>query len=162
MEDVIAFIQEVKQSNPEFGFKRVCLRYFSLFHQRKQILAEAKEKKTDWELGEKRLKKIMQDNGLMASQAGEAGAEGGGSGSGAAATPAAGSAKKKATGGAALVQTKPEPTIPVKNLYPGGDFPVGEIQEYNEAIGWRSDLDARKARDMIHSDLYKEIRQVII
>jgi len=83
--------------------------------------------------------------------------------------------KKKKTGGEAVAgapdsgsggtpssattsksQTTP-PSIPIKVLYKGGPYPLGEIQSYKTKIG--SITDEEKARDQLQDDMYQEIRE---
>lgn len=56
--------REIKDANPDFGIKR--------------IWSTIKEGKAEWEVSEKRIKKIMQDNGLTEGGGGSGGGGGGG------------------------------------------------------------------------------------
>lgn len=74
--------------------------------------------------------------------------------------------KKKggaASGGPALNsngQTTP-PTIPIADLFPTGNFPIGEIQKYpvdeRKAVD-RFTSEEKKAIDAAHNDIYNELR----
>jgi len=133
VEEVIDAVKELKVAHPEMGVKK--------------IFTEIKGSHDDWELSEKRVKKIMQDNGLVnAEAAGKQAVE-------AAAARAAGvkvvQAKK---------QTSPEPTVPICEVYPNGNFPVGQIMEYNEANGWRADSLEKKELDKVTDEIVAEAR----
>ncbi|CAO1354072.1 unnamed protein product [Diamesa tonsa] len=73
--------------------------------------------------------------------------------------------KKKAGGakdqiGTSGRQTNP-PTIPIVELYPDGDYPIGEIQKYpiddRKAID-RFTNEEKKAIDAAHTEIYKDAR----
>merc|ERR1739838_765398 len=72
--------------------------------------------------------------------------------------------KKKggAGGGTATAQTNP-PTVPIVDLYPSGNFPIGEECEYKinqddkTAIN-RFTSAEKKALEISYDDMYKEIR----
>ena len=82
-----------------------------------------------WLVSEKRVKSTMQEAGLT---------EGGGGGGGGSGEPKAegaadsgeggggGKKKKKGKGPAPTEQTWPEPTVPIADLFPNGNFPKGE------------------------------------
>lgn len=70
--------------------------------------------------------------------------------------------KKKGKGsGAAKQQTDP-PSIPIVDLFPDGNFPVGEEMEYPAVDGRtakdRYSEEEKKAIEQMHQDIYKEIR----
>lgn len=77
--------------------------------------------------------------------------------------------KKKggAAGGAAAApgsgkQTNP-PSIPIIELFPDGDFPIGEIQEYpvnkdDRTAKDRFTSEEKKAIDAAHTEIYNELR----
>ncbi len=110
-EELLVELQALKLANPEMGAKK--------------MQAAVKEKHPTWLVSEARVKKVAVEAGLLApapekppADAAAASASGG-----AAAAPAAKkSSKPKA-------QTKPEPTVPIAEVYPTGDWPVGEIME---------------------------------
>ena len=58
-----------------------------------------------------------------------------------------------------LTQTVP-PTIPIKDLFPTGSFPVGEIQQYKDDTMARrlADSEEKRALDRAHEDIYQELR----
>ncbi|KAG8194817.1 hypothetical protein JTE90_017256 [Oedothorax gibbosus] len=71
--------------------------------------------------------------------------------------------KKKGKGGSGLKQTDP-PSIAIKNLFPDGNFPVGEEVEYASAADSRTAKDRfsseeKKAIEQMEQDIYKDIRQ---
>jgi len=71
--------------------------------------------------------------------------------------------KKKKKGGEPLVQTSP-PTIPIKELFPSGQFPEGQIMEHpigeNDAKAKdRFSSEEARAIDRLQLDMYNEIRQ---
>jgi len=71
--------------------------------------------------------------------------------------------KKKKKGGEPLVQTSP-PTIPIKDLFPSGQFPEGQIMEHpigeNDAKAKdRFSSEEARAIDRLQLDMYNEIRQ---
>ena len=103
-EDLLAELQALKLANPEMGAKK--------------LQAAVKEKNPTWLVSEARVKKVAVEAGLLpAAPPVEAAAAGG-----------AAAAPKKAS--KAKAQTKPEPTVPICEVYPTGDWPVGEIMEY--------------------------------
>ncbi|CAL1288658.1 unnamed protein product [Larinioides sclopetarius] len=70
--------------------------------------------------------------------------------------------KKKGKGGSPK-QTDP-PSIPIKALYPDGNFPVGEEVEYASANDSRTaknrfTSEEKKAIEQMEQDIYKDIRQ---
>mmetsp|Transcript_11488 Transcript_11488/g.26157 ORF Transcript_11488/g.26157 Transcript_11488/m.26157 type:complete len:464 (+) Transcript_11488:48-1439(+) len=144
-EELVAAVKAIKLANPEIGIKKV--------------LTEIKEANASWELSEKRLKKVMQDHELTNAEPGAAAADGA---EGAAAGGAGKKKKKKGGGGggaAPTEQTWPEPTVPVKVLYPNNNFPEGEIQEYNELNAWRSTSAEKKEQEkMATLDQLHEVR----
>jgi len=71
--------------------------------------------------------------------------------------------KKKKKGGEPLVQTSP-PTIAIKELFPTGQFPEGQIMEHpigeNDAKAKdRFSSEEARAIDRLQIDMYNEIRQ---
>ena len=63
-----------------------------------------------------------------------------------------------------VTQTSP-PSIPIKDLFPSGDFPVGEIMEHAVAFGQDSTSassrvtnEEKKSLDMANNEMYKELR----
>jgi peptidoglycan hydrolase CwlO-like protein len=108
-EDLLAELQALKLANPEMGAKK--------------LQAAVKEKNPTWLVSEARVKKVATEAGLLAPAPEKPAAEASAAG-GSAAAPAA--SKKPAKPKA---QTKPEPTVPIAEVYPTGDWPVGEIME---------------------------------
>ncbi|XP_035229783.1 methionine aminopeptidase 2-like isoform X2 [Stegodyphus dumicola] len=71
--------------------------------------------------------------------------------------------KKKSKGGTTVKQTDP-PSIPIKVLYPDGNYPVGEEVEYVSGVDGRTAKDRfsseeKKAIEQMEQDIYKDIRQ---
>ncbi|GBN17692.1 Methionine aminopeptidase 2 [Araneus ventricosus] len=71
--------------------------------------------------------------------------------------------KKKGKGGSTPKQTDP-PSIPIKALFPDGNFPVGEEVEYASANDSRTaknrfTSEEKKAIEQMEQDIYKDIRQ---
>ena len=109
-EDLLAELQALKLANPEMGAKK--------------LQAAVKEKNPTWLVSEARVKKVATEAGLLAPAPEKPAADAAAAG-GSAAAPAA--SKKPAK---AKAQTRPEPTVPIAEVYPTGDWPVGEIMEY--------------------------------
>ncbi|OTF82187.1 hypothetical protein BLA29_010386, partial [Euroglyphus maynei] len=69
--------------------------------------------------------------------------------------------KKKTTITAPLVQTDP-PSIPIKDLYPDGNFPLGEICEHpavdENTAKYRITSAEKKAMDEASEDQYRDLR----
>ena len=67
--------------------------------------------------------------------------------------------KKKGADASALKQTDP-PTIAIKDLFPGGDFPEGEIMQYKDDTMARrlSNTEEKRAMDRANEDSYAELR----
>lgn len=57
-----------------------------------------------------------------------------------------------------LEQTDP-PSIPVKDLFPSGDFPEGEIQQYKDGNLWRTTSEEKRELERLEKPLYNAIRQ---
>lgn len=57
------------------------------------------------------------------------------------------------------VQTDP-PTIPISQLYPDGNFPMGEWQEYgSDGVVWRSESgDEMQQMERLNEELLKDVR----
>ncbi len=107
-EDLLAELQALKLANPEMGAKR--------------LQAAVKEKHPTWLVSEARVKKVAVEAGLLPAAPEKPPGDAAAAGGGAAAAAPKKSAKPKA-------QTKPEPTVPIAEVYPNGDWPVGEIME---------------------------------
>jgi len=74
--------------------------------------------------------------------------------------------KKKKAGAAAngtaaptgpLQQTYP-PTVPIRLLYPNGNYPLGEIQEYINENSYRTTSEEKRNMERLNEDLYKDVR----
>ncbi|KAL1491003.1 hypothetical protein ABEB36_011665 [Hypothenemus hampei] len=70
--------------------------------------------------------------------------------------------RNRKKGGSKIVQTDP-PSIPIIDLFPDGNFPVGEIQEYplvndDRTAKDRFTSEEKKALDRMHNDIYNEVR----
>jgi hypothetical protein len=111
-DELLAELQALKLANPEMGAKK--------------MQAAVKEKNPTWLVSEARVKKVAVEAGLLPPAPEKAPAEAA-AGGGAASESAAAAAKKKSVKPKA--QTKPEPTVPICEVYPSGDYPVGEIME---------------------------------
>ncbi|KAG2258710.1 hypothetical protein Bca52824_078004 [Brassica carinata] len=55
-------------------------------------------------------------------------------------------------------QTDP-PTIPVVKLFPSGDFPEGEIQQYKDDNLWRTTSEEKRELERFHKPIYNSVRQ---
>ncbi|CAM6106029.1 unnamed protein product [Calypogeia fissa] len=64
------------------------------------------------------------------------------------------SKKKKST----LQQTDP-PSIPVKDLFPNGEFPEGEIQQYKDDNLWRVTSEEKREQERLEKPMYNSVRQ---
>jgi methionyl aminopeptidase len=64
-------------------------------------------------------------------------------------------AKKKK---APLQQTDP-PSIPVDELFPSGDFPEGEIQQYKDDNSWRTTSEEKRELERIQKPMYNSVRR---
>lgn len=76
-------------------------------------------------------------------------------------TPSASSAAAPSKAQAAkgpLKQTEP-PTIPVRLLYPDGNYPLGEIQEYADENRWRTTSEEKRAQERMSEEMYKDVRR---
>ncbi|KAL3680318.1 hypothetical protein R1sor_023274 [Riccia sorocarpa] len=62
--------------------------------------------------------------------------------------------KKKKT----LVQTDP-PSIPVKDLFPDGEFPEGETQPYKDDNLWRLTSEEKREQERLEKPMYNAVRQ---
>ena len=95
------------------------------------------------------------DEGGAGGDEGGAGGEGGEGG--AAAKKKKKKRKKKGGGGGGPKQTDP-PTIPVRQLFPNGVFPVGELQEYVGRNAYRTHDAEKKEAEKLDTDLYNSVR----
>lgn len=73
--------------------------------------------------------------------------------------------RKSRNKGGAKQQTDP-PSVPVSELFPDGNFPVGEIMDHPPAAGIdhrtakdRFTSEEARALDRMHNDIYNEARQ---
>uniref|UniRef100_A0ACD5ZNM5 Uncharacterized protein n=1 Tax=Avena sativa TaxID=4498 RepID=A0ACD5ZNM5_AVESA len=57
-----------------------------------------------------------------------------------------------------LQQTDP-PSIPVDELFPSGDFPEGEIQEYKDDNLWRTTSEEKREQERLQKPIYNSVRQ---
>ncbi|XP_047145975.1 uncharacterized protein LOC100199352 isoform X1 [Hydra vulgaris] len=55
------------------------------------------------------------------------------------------------------VQTNP-PSIPITQLFPCEDYPIGEIQNYKDDNLWRVTSEEKRAIDRMNENIYKEAR----
>uniref|UniRef100_A0A7S1TAM9 Methionine aminopeptidase 2 n=1 Tax=Compsopogon caeruleus TaxID=31354 RepID=A0A7S1TAM9_9RHOD len=47
---------------------------------------------------------------------------------------------------------------PVSKRFPSGEFPVGEIQEYQDFNGFRTSMEERRDRERLEADMYNSVR----
>ncbi|KAI4974661.1 hypothetical protein ZWY2020_048268 [Hordeum vulgare] len=64
-------------------------------------------------------------------------------------------AKKKKD---SLQQTDP-PSIPVDELFPSGDFPEGEIQQYKDDNLWRTTSEEKRELERLQKPMYNSVRR---
>uniref|UniRef100_A0ACD6ADA0 Uncharacterized protein n=2 Tax=Avena sativa TaxID=4498 RepID=A0ACD6ADA0_AVESA len=57
-----------------------------------------------------------------------------------------------------LQQTDP-PSIPVDELFPSGDFPEGEIQEYKNDNLWRITSEEKREQERLQKPIYNSVRR---
>ncbi|KAF7101321.1 hypothetical protein CFC21_102689 [Triticum aestivum] len=55
-------------------------------------------------------------------------------------------------------QTDP-PSIPVDELFPSGDFPEGEIQEYKDDNLWRTTSEEKREQERLQKPMYNSVRR---
>ncbi|KAB1207082.1 Methionine aminopeptidase 2B [Morella rubra] len=55
-------------------------------------------------------------------------------------------------------QTDP-PSIPVTELFPSGEFPVGEIQQYKDDNLWRTTSEEKRELERLEKPLYNSVRR---
>lgn len=74
--------------------------------------------------------------------------------------------KRKPRGKGGVKQQTDPPTIPVSELFPDGNFPIGEIMDHPPATGIddrmaknRFTSEEARALDRMHNDIYNEARQ---
>ncbi|KDD76864.1 M24 metallopeptidase [Helicosporidium sp. ATCC 50920] len=58
----------------------------------------------------------------------------------------------------ATEQTSP-PRVPVRVLFPAGEFPSGEMQSYREEQRWRETSEEKRLQERLESDMVNEARQ---
>ncbi|CAN6808222.1 unnamed protein product [Brassica oleracea] len=68
------------------------------------------------------------------------------------------SKNKKKKKKSSLQQTDP-PSIPVIDLFPSGEFPEGEIQEYKDDNLWRTTSEEKREMERLQKPIYKSLRQ---
>ncbi|XP_026404543.1 methionine aminopeptidase 2B-like [Papaver somniferum] len=57
-----------------------------------------------------------------------------------------------------LQQTDP-PSVPVAELFPSGDFPEGEIQDYKDDNLWRTTSEEKREMERLEKPIYNAVRQ---
>ncbi|XP_051202862.1 methionine aminopeptidase 2B isoform X4 [Lolium perenne] len=57
-----------------------------------------------------------------------------------------------------LQQTDP-PSIPIDELFPSGDFPEGEIQEYKDDNLWRTTSEEKREQERLQKPIYNSVRR---
>lgn len=74
--------------------------------------------------------------------------------------------KRKARGKGGMKQQTDPPTVPVSELFPDGNFPIGQLMEYPPATRVddrtaknRFTSEEARALDRMHHDIYNEARQ---
>ncbi|KAI8912694.1 methionine aminopeptidase 2 [Gorgonomyces haynaldii] len=55
-------------------------------------------------------------------------------------------------------QTDP-PTIPLSELFPNKEYPVGELQDYQDSNLWRTTNEEKRALERSEQDLYNQVRE---
>jgi len=65
---------------------------------------------------------------------------------------------KEDTGSAKPLQQTDPPTIPILDLFPDTNYPVGEEQNYKDDNLWRVTSEEKRALDRSCTDMYKEAR----
>ncbi|CAL8108686.1 unnamed protein product [Orchesella dallaii] len=66
--------------------------------------------------------------------------------------------QKKQTGG--LKQTSPKPTIPIDELFPNKNFPIGQIMEHSKLKNQKLDqMQEKKMLEKLNEDTYQDIRR---
>ncbi|KAG2295983.1 hypothetical protein Bca52824_042652 [Brassica carinata] len=68
------------------------------------------------------------------------------------------SKNKKKKKKSSLQQTDP-PSIPVIDLFPSGEFPEGEIQEYKDDNLWRTTSEEKREMERLQKPIYNSLRQ---
>ena len=133
------------------------------------------EEETPKELSKSQRKRLNKKKAAEEKKRLEGTAENGGgedTGSASAATPETGgdgeaakkkkkkkNRKKKGAGGPVKQQTDP-PSIPVCELYPSGNFPEGEIMQYEQDYNLdRTTSEEMRERERLEQDVYKDVRQ---
>ncbi|KAG2325475.1 hypothetical protein Bca4012_040000 [Brassica carinata] len=66
--------------------------------------------------------------------------------------------KKKSKSKKKTLQTDP-PTIPVVKLFPSGEFPEGEIQQYKDDNLWRTTSEEKRELERLEKPIYNSVRQ---
>ena len=73
---------------------------------------------------------------------------------------AAGGKKKKGGSGVTPTeQTWPVPTVPIMDLYPKGNFPLGECCDYQGLNAYRSTKAELKEQEKVHIEEYQHLRE---
>lgn len=74
--------------------------------------------------------------------------------------------KRKPRGKGGVKQQTDPPTVPVSELFPDGNFPIGQIMDHPSAAGIddrmaknRFTSEEARALDRMHNDIYNEARQ---
>lgn len=62
------------------------------------------------------------------------------------------------TSPSAREQTDP-PTVAISELFPNGNFPVGQIMHYKDDNLWRETNEEKRALDRAQNDMYSDVRQ---
>jgi len=138
-EELLQAVREIKLDHAEFGVKRIC--------------ATLKDK--GWTVSENRVKKTMQEHGLLETAAPVPMAVE------ASSAPDATKDQEQPAKKATLVkeQTWPEPTVPPMDLFPKGDFPKGQICEYIGMNAYRSSSAEMRESDRQMSSILNEHRE---
>jgi methionyl aminopeptidase len=67
--------------------------------------------------------------------------------------------KTKAAKSTRVVQTSPEPTIPIRKLYPSGDFPEGQIMPHPIDGTARTTNEEKRALERLDATRYNDLRR---
>jgi methionyl aminopeptidase len=111
------------------------------------------------EAEKKKLEGTAEDAGDDANTKAAAGGEGGDDAAAAKKKKKRNRKKKGGQGGPVKQQTDP-PSIPICELYPSGNFPEGEIMQYEQDFNlYRTTSEELREAERLELDIYKDVRQ---
>ncbi|KXJ25397.1 methionine aminopeptidase 2B [Exaiptasia diaphana] len=70
-----------------------------------------------------------------------------------------GSASQGETNKPAATQQTDPPTVPISQLFPNNNYPIGELMSYKDDNLWRETSEEKKALDRMHDDILADVRQ---